>query len=120
VRATATRMLYFWFDVESLGRVVHFPEVLFGIPAVLAFAGLLLVSLRALPVAFPFAAVVLVFPLVYYVTHPDARFRHLIEPEVLVLAAYGVLAAWQRCCARWASPLRQPAGISFADSGHTV
>jgi 4-amino-4-deoxy-L-arabinose transferase-like glycosyltransferase len=121
VRATATRVLYFWFDVESLDRILHFPEVLFGIPALFAFAGLSLASLRREPTVFPFAAVVVVFPLVYYVTHPDARFRHLIEPEVLVLAAYGGLAAWQRLRARFLRPTpRPPAGVGSADSSCTL
>ena len=121
VRTTAMRVLYFWFDVESLDRIVHFPEVLFGIPAIFAFAGLWLAVVRRQSAAFPFAAVFLIFPLVYYVTHPDARFRHLIEPEVLVLGAYGGLAAWRRLRGSFPPPTpRPPAGVGIADSGCTL
>lgn len=95
-RATAARIVFFWFGVGSPTRILHFPEVLFGIPALLGFAGLWMAFGRRSPAAFPFAAVVAVFPLVYYVTHPDLRFRHLIEPELLVLAVYGAGAMLQR------------------------
>ncbi|HLY21599.1 MAG TPA: glycosyltransferase family 39 protein [bacterium] len=88
-RRTATHVLYFWFGAGMPARVIRFPEVLFGLPAFVAIPGLWLAIARRSPAAFPFTAVVALFPLVYYVTHPDLRFRHLIEPELMVLAAYG-------------------------------
>jgi hypothetical protein len=92
--ATAMRALFFWFGTERPAGLFHFPEVLYGITSLLAFVGLTVMLVRRSPAGLPFAAIVVVFPLVYYVTHPDARFRYLVEPELMVLAAYGGLTAW--------------------------
>lgn len=46
---------------------------------------------RASPVqAFPYLIVLLVFPLVFYVTHSSLRYRFPMDPIMMVLAAYGV------------------------------
>jgi hypothetical protein len=92
IQNTRAHVLYFWFGVGSLARVLHFPEVLFGIPALLAFLGLWTALQHRSRSSFPFAAAIVIFPLIYYVTHPDLRFRHLIEPEIVVLAAYALIA----------------------------
>ena len=105
-RATAMRIHFFWFATESPAHVLDFPEVLYGFTSVLALAGLGVALVRRSPAGFPFAAVAALFPLVYYVTHPDARFRHLIEPQLFVLAAYaGLAAVTRRAAAVPASPL---------------
>ncbi len=52
----------------------------------------------------PFAIVLVVFPLVYYVTHTWSTYRHPIEPEVILLAVFGtveivrkvILGGWAR------------------------
>ena len=44
---------------------------------------------------FPLAAFVVVVPLVYYVTHASLRYRHPIDPMVLILTALAV-AGWKR------------------------
>lgn len=44
--------------------------------------------------AFPAAAYPAVFPWLYYVTHPNLRYRHPIDPVVLLLAAVAMAAAW--------------------------
>lgn len=38
----------------------------------------------------PLAAVMLFFPLVFYITHSSSRYRHPIDPVMLVLAVYAV------------------------------
>lgn len=40
--------------------------------------------------AFPFAMVVLVFPIVFYLTHSSLRYRFPMDPIMVVLAAYGL------------------------------
>jgi len=40
--------------------------------------------------AIPYVAVVLVFPLVFYLTHSSLRYRFPMDPVMMVLAAYGV------------------------------
>lgn len=95
-RATVMHIVFFWFGVGSLAHILHFPEVLFGLLTIFAFTGLWATLIRRSEMSLPFAAVVAVFPLIYYVTHPDPRFRHLIEPQLMVLAAYGGLTVWRR------------------------
>jgi hypothetical protein len=40
----------------------------------------------------PYLLVLLFFPLIFYITHPTIRHRHTIDPEVVVLAALGLLS----------------------------
>jgi hypothetical protein len=40
--------------------------------------------------AFPYAMVLLIFPLVFYVTHASLRYRFPMDPIMMVLSAYGV------------------------------
>ena len=87
-RTTAAHALYFWFGVDSPARLAHYPEVLYGLLTAFALAGLAAAIVRGRSAAVPLTCTVVLFPLVYYVTHPDLRFRHLIEPELTVLAAY--------------------------------
>jgi hypothetical protein len=61
--------------------------------AVGALAGMAVLVLRRSAYAFPLAAVPLVYPAVYYATHTSLRYRHPIDPVLLILAAIG-LAGW--------------------------
>jgi hypothetical protein len=56
------------------------------------------------PYAFPAGAFVVVVPLVYYVTHASLRYRHPIDPIVLILTAIALTRARQ--------PLREAARAS--------
>jgi hypothetical protein len=33
--------------------------------------------------------VLAVYPFIFYLTHPEIRYRHLIDPEIIILAALG-------------------------------
>ena len=57
-----------------------------------ALAGLLVLFWRRSPFAFPLAVYPAVFPLVYYITHTSLRYRHPLDPVVLLLAAVAVVA----------------------------
>ncbi len=57
----------------------------FGVVVLLAKKNLFTVPVVAFPV---------VFPLLYYVTHTSLRYRHPIDPVVLLLAAIGVQGLW--------------------------
>lgn len=46
--------------------------------------------------ALPFVAAFLLFPLPYYITHASVDYRQPIEPLVVVVVAYGLVALWQR------------------------
>jgi hypothetical protein len=38
----------------------------------------------------PFVLVLAFYPVVFYLTHPTIRYRHIIDPEVVILAALGL------------------------------
>jgi hypothetical protein len=57
-------------------------------PSVLAWIGMALALKRHAATAIPYAIVMVVFPLVYYITHTFPSYRHPIEPVVLLLAAF--------------------------------
>ncbi|HEX4543992.1 MAG TPA: hypothetical protein VH114_12550, partial [Candidatus Acidoferrum sp.] len=50
--------------------------------------------------AFPAAAYPVVFPWVYYVTHPNLRYRHPIDPVVLLLVAIAVGSLFKKRAAQ--------------------
>jgi 4-amino-4-deoxy-L-arabinose transferase-like glycosyltransferase len=60
-----------------------------------AFLGILVLVATKNSYAFPVVAFPLVFPLLYYLTHTSLRYRHPIDPLVLLLAAIGVRGLWQ-------------------------
>jgi hypothetical protein len=45
--------------------------------------------------AVPYALVLVMFPVVYYVTHTGSTYRHPTEPVMLVLAAYASVTTVQ-------------------------
>ncbi len=50
-----------------------------------------LFAYRSRPVeAFPYVMVLLIFPLIFYLTHSSLRYRFPMDPIMMVLAAYGV------------------------------
>jgi 4-amino-4-deoxy-L-arabinose transferase-like glycosyltransferase len=60
-----------------------------------AFLGIAVLFVKKNPYAIPVAVVPLVFPLLYYVTHTSLRYRHPIDPVVLLLAAIAGRGLWQ-------------------------
>jgi len=52
--------------------------------------GLLFMYREKNPYAFPIAMFPLVFPIVYYVTHSSLRYRHPIDPAMVVVATYAL------------------------------
>jgi len=76
-----------WTHISATGRMImigNLIEVVFG------FLGLLVLSRQRNPYVFPLAVYPLIFPVVYYITHPSWRYRHPIDPIMMVLAAYGI------------------------------
>jgi len=63
--------------------------------SLLAWAGLVLALWRKGLEAVPFAIVLIVFPIIYYVTHSHVTYRYPIEPEILLLAAYTLVTLAQ-------------------------
>lgn len=55
--------------------------------------GALLLAHSKSPVAFPLAVFPMLFPFLYYVTHPSLRYRHPIDPILIFLTVFAVAAA---------------------------
>jgi hypothetical protein len=60
--------------------------------AIGAFGGIIVLFLRRSPYAFPLAAFPIVFPAVYYVTHASLRYRHPIDPIIMLLTAVAIVS----------------------------
>jgi hypothetical protein len=97
VRISFKRIWYFWFGMCQLlpdtSTVIVLQAVLTTISGA---AGLLLVFRKSRPTAWLFMLPLLFFPLPYYVTHPDQRFRLLLDPLLMVLGSYAVVRLWDR------------------------
>lgn len=59
-----------------------------------AFFGVVVLLATKNAYALPTVTEPLIFPLLYYVTHTSLRYRHPIDPAVLLLAAIGVHGVW--------------------------
>jgi hypothetical protein len=68
--------------------------------SLLAWGGTALLCWRAGAKGVPYAVVLLVFPVIYYVTHPWPTYRHPTEPEMLLSSAYAGVALAKRLSER--------------------
>ena len=59
----------------------------YGLP-LLTFAGLLFARRTSALLSLPLLNVIVMFPLVYYICHTTARYRHPIDPVMCLLASY--------------------------------
>ena len=87
---TALRMMRYWFGTGAKGG-----SPIFALHAVLTFAfgmvGLWMMYRRRLfDIAILFALPLLVFPIPYYITHAEFRYRLALDPLLTILAAYAV------------------------------
>lgn len=85
------RFVYYWAGVpraERLPFVTHLRMALFLASSVLAICGLALALKTRRPGAVLYLLLLLSFPTIYYFVFPHARYRHPIEPELLVLVVY--------------------------------
>jgi 4-amino-4-deoxy-L-arabinose transferase-like glycosyltransferase len=62
-----------------------------------AFLGIIVLVATKNAYALPVVSVPILFPLLYYVTHTSLRYRHPIDPVVLLLAALGMHVVWRWC-----------------------
>ncbi len=96
---TARRVIFFWDGIPRTGKIQGLTESknsLFLASSVLAIGGLLLAIKRHIHGVFLFASLILFYPLVYYVCFPQPRYRHPIDPELLILGVYLVSEARSR------------------------
>jgi 4-amino-4-deoxy-L-arabinose transferase-like glycosyltransferase len=100
VQQTVRRVVYLWTGFWSLS-----PRYLREEPAdplnIVFCTGLTILTLSGLwrtwridsAIAMPYLLVLIFFPIVYYLTHPEDYYRRPIDPQFVVLAAFAV-ACW--------------------------
>ena len=89
------RFVYTWTGMWGLHPGWTFDES--GVPHVLLYTGISVLALLGLwrgisrhrSNVMVLAIVLVFYPLVYYLTHTDVRYRHPIDPVIVILAAYG-------------------------------
>ena len=98
VTLTARRAAYFW-DGEPMRYDPPFAPVWMAwsfLPlSLLCLPSLILCLWRRIPGAAIYAGVLLLYPLPYYAASTMARFRHAVEPLMLLLVAYAAVEAWR-------------------------
>jgi hypothetical protein len=88
---TFAHFIYYWAGPPHAERYPGMYEAktfLFLTSSVLAFWGLLIALRQRLPGAELYLLLLLTYPAVYYITFPHPRYRHPIEPELLVLIVF--------------------------------
>ncbi len=88
VELTVKRIFFFWTGVgrTSSGLVVAYVSLI----TLAGFAGLIMLWRSNRAVAVFCLTPLLLFPAPYYITHPDFRFRLILDPLLVMLGAYGV------------------------------
>jgi 4-amino-4-deoxy-L-arabinose transferase-like glycosyltransferase len=87
LRTTLERFGTFWAKEVFYGHYPVASSLFLGIPSLLGWIGIGFAVSQRLAVA-PILIPPLVFPLVYYITHVQARFRFPIDAFLLIFAAY--------------------------------
>ncbi|MFI5182876.1 MAG: ArnT family glycosyltransferase [Vicinamibacteria bacterium] len=87
---TARRAYWFWFGMTRDDP--DLPPLLrnfgYAVAFLLSLAGLGLMVRRRKPESLLFAGLFALFPVVYYITFVTTRYRHPIEPEMMLLIVY--------------------------------
>ena len=115
-RFTVARAVYFWMGPPQANIVAGYDlmiarHVAFLLPAVAAFAGLWLTLRNRNQAGLLLACFLLIYPLPYYLVNPFPRYKHAIEPEMILLAVYLFCEA-SRIQINWPSA-RKASLISF-------
>jgi 4-amino-4-deoxy-L-arabinose transferase-like glycosyltransferase len=96
------RVVYMWTGYWSFrpkylhGEPFDPPNIIFCTTfTFLAITGLSKAFRRTPDRAMPYALVLLIYPMVYYITHSDIEYRNPLDPEIVILASYAVVS-WRR------------------------
>jgi len=97
-KITLKRILLFWAGIPRSEVIAGFDirdwsEAAFFLSSALSFVGLFLMLRRRLGGSFIFAISLFVYPMIYYLTFAHERYRHPIEPLMVLLAVYPVAEA---------------------------
>jgi 4-amino-4-deoxy-L-arabinose transferase-like glycosyltransferase len=86
-----------WNEAPHLGPVALWYCAAF---TVLSLAGLIFALRDQWTDSLPLATTLIVFPLPYYITHTDLRYRHPIDALMAILAVYAVARLWSAVSVR--------------------
>jgi 4-amino-4-deoxy-L-arabinose transferase-like glycosyltransferase len=96
------RVIYMWTGYWSFNPAYLSEEQFdlanipfYTITTILALLGLRKLFQRDFVLALPFAFLLILFPVVYYMTHPDLVYRHPLDPFVVILATSAVVS-WRQ------------------------
>lgn len=95
---TLQRVWYFWAAPPQATIVAGYDlwvarHTEFFLAALFAFAGLVLMFRRRSRYAWLLAPFLIIYPLPYYLVNPFPRYKHPIEPVMLILIVYGLSEA---------------------------
>jgi 4-amino-4-deoxy-L-arabinose transferase-like glycosyltransferase len=94
------KFVYYWYGVP---RDMNPPWLepmknsLFAASSLLMLFGLVLALRQRRPHAWLFFWLLLLYPMIYYVVFPHARYRHPVDPEITVLAVFLISQAETKC-----------------------
>src|SRR5437868_5792067 len=93
IRFTMDHIVYFWIGPPQANIVAGYDlmiarHVAFLLPAAAAFAALWLTLRNRKRGGLLLASFLLIYPLPYYLVNPFPRYKHAIEPEIILLAVY--------------------------------
>jgi 4-amino-4-deoxy-L-arabinose transferase-like glycosyltransferase len=98
LRYNLQRAVYFWIGNPQRTLVGNWDfgparHTAFLLSAVGAWVGLWLAYRKRVCGRFLFAILLIVYPLPYYIAHPSPRYRHAVEPVMILLIAYAFYLA---------------------------
>lgn len=96
VRLTLRRVFLFWTGMgQRAGGDISWIIVFHAMfTTVFGLAGLVLLLRRQKALALMYTLPLLIFPLPYYITHADFRYRLVLDPLLTILAAYSITRAY--------------------------
>ena len=86
------RILLFWWDFDDVSGYTDWILLAMGrrIFSTLALVGMICLFVQRRQDVFVVASVLCVFPVVFYLTYPPARYRHVLEPLLLICALWAL------------------------------
>jgi hypothetical protein len=96
LRLSAKRFIYYWAGLPRSSKIAALAPIknsLFLASSVLALWGLARALRRKIPSSSLFFWLLFLYPAVYYLVFPHPRYRHPIEPEMLLLGVYLITQA---------------------------
>ena len=99
VELSAKRFIYYWAGLPRSSKIAVLAPIknsLFLASSILALWGLGRALRKRAPRASLFFWLILVYPAVYYLVFPHPRYRHPIEPEMLLLGVYLITEAGKK------------------------